>query len=308
MYSAEEQPLLAPEYEEDGMFPPPCGGLSSRKNLSSSSSSMGFADCIVAIFLPWFIFTLVLTAFIYFYYASRWLVWSLVAACLLLGALMVAMGAGRSRSIHLAVGLLSIAAACVGTSVGVYFYDTYASTYWQLQDGAEYKGLSPSSKASDHADATILSFTPDTFVDTMRTLGYMEAGVVYCVAPVASPKFSNAPQYWAAGKDCCDQRANFRCGAVSNIDNVQGKTGVLIKDESDREKYKTAIRMAEAVFNLSPTETGRFALAWTGTSDTNFKDDLWSRCHNLFFISSGMYLAFSVAAVFLLRTSVVKAF
>lgn len=288
------------------MFPPPYGQLSSRKKFSSAG--MGPVDYIVAIFLPWLIFTLVMTVFIYFYWEYRWLVWSVVAGCLLLGALMVAMGAGRARSIHLAVGLLCIAAACVGTSVGVYLYDTYASTYWQLQDGAEYKGVSPSSKASDHADATILRFTPDAFVDTVRTLGYMEAGVVYCVAPVASQKFSSAPQYWAAGKDCCDQRANFRCGHVGNVGNAQANTGVLIKDESERAKYKTAIRMAEAVFNLSPTETGRFALAWTGASDTNLKDDLWSRCHNLFFICSGMYLAFSVAAALLLRTSVATAF
>jgi len=288
------------------MFPRPYGQLSSQKKFSSSG--MGLADYIVAIFLPWLIFTLVLTAFIYFYYEYRWLVWSLVAGCLLLGTLMVAMGAGRSRSTYLAVGLLCLAAACVGTSIGVYLYDTYASTYWQLQDGAEYKGVSPSSKASDHADATIFSFTPDAFVDTVRTLGYMEAGVVYCVAPVASSKFSDAPQYWAAGKDCCDQRANFHCGDVGNIGNAQAKTGVIIKDESERAKYKTAIRMAEAVFNLSPTETGRFVLAWSGTSDTNLKDDLWSRCHTLFFISSGMYLAFSVTAVLLLRTSVAKAF
>jgi len=266
---------------------------------------MGLVDHIVAIFLPWLMYTLVVCVFIYFYHDYRWLVWSLVAACVLLGTLILAMGAGRSRSVHLAVGLLCLAGTCVGTSVGVYLYDTYASTYWQLQDGAEYKHLSPSSKASDYADATILSFTQDAFVDTERTLGYMEAGAVYCVAPVTSQKFSSAPQYWAAGKDCCDQRANFRCGDTGN---AKANTGVMILDEHERAKYKTAIRMAEAVYNLSPTETGRYALAWTASSENNLKDDMWASCHNLFFLSSGMYLVCSVAAALMLRKSVQPGF
>jgi len=268
---------------------------------------MGPVDLIVAIFLPWLILMLVVSAFVYLYYEYRWLVWSLVGASILLGLLMVAMGAGRSRSAHLAVGLLCLAASCVGTSCGVYLYDTYASMYWQLQDGAEYQNLSPSSKASDYADASMLSFTQDAFVDTERTLGYMEAGAVYCVAPVTSQKFSTAPQYWAAGKDCCDQRANFRCGGTG-IGKGQTRTGVLIQDETERSKYKTAIRMAEAVYNLSPTETGRVALAWTESPQSNLKDDLWASCHNLFFLSSGMYLVCSVAAALMLRKSVQPVF
>jgi len=267
---------------------------------------MGVGDHIVAIFLPWLMFTLVVWVFIYFYWEHRWAAWSLVAACLLLGSLIVAMGAGRARSVRLAVGLLCLAATCVGASVGVYLYDRYASTYWQLQDGAEYKHLSPSSKGSDYADASLLSFTPDAFVDTLRTLGYMEAGVVYCVAPVSTQKFTDAPQYWAAGKDCCDQRGNFRCGDAGN---VQAKMGVLIQNESDEQKYKTAIRMAEAVYNLSPTETGHYALMWTASEDSStYKTDLWASCLHLFCMSSAMYFVCSVVAAMMLRKSVESAF
>lgn len=301
----EEQPLLPQELSlrdaEDGSFPPPSGQLSFSK---VRNSGMGIADHIVAIFLPWFMFTTVVWLFIYIYHEHRWLVWTCIGAFFLVGLLLVAMGNGRSRSVHLAIGLLSLAAICVGSSIGIYLYDTYVSMYWQLQDGAEYINISPGSKASDHANATMIGFTPDAFVDTDRTLGYMEAGVVYCVAPVSSQKFSSAPQYWAAGRDCCDQRSHYQCGETINL---QAKTGVLIQNENERPKYETAIRMAEAVYNLSPTETGRYALAWT-PSDRNFKDDLWASCRNLFLLSSGLYLVCSVAAAFILRKSVQSMF
>merc|ERR1740117_979416 len=48
-------------------------------------------------------FTLVVWVFIYFYWDHKWVAWSLVGACFLLGSLIVAMGAGRARSVKLAV-------------------------------------------------------------------------------------------------------------------------------------------------------------------------------------------------------------
>lgn len=298
---AEDTPLLAPDGED--MFSRPNGKLLSPQK--PGGGGMGMIDLVVAIFLPWLMFTLVVCCFIYFYHDYRWLVWSIVGASVLLGMLMVAMGAGRSRSVHLAVGLLCLTATCVGTSLGVYLYDTYASTYWQLEDGAEYQQVSPSSNGSNYADATTLSFSPDAFVDNTRTLGYMEAGVVYCVAPVTSQKFSSAPQYWAAGKDCCDQRANFRCGDAAN---PLAKSGVAIQDDDLLAKYKTAIRMAEAVYQLDPTATGRVALSWTASAGSSLKEDLWASCLNLLFLSSGMYLVCSAAAALLLRKSVQRVF
>merc|ERR1719253_1607017 len=128
------------------------------------------------------------------------------------GLVFVAVGFGRDKSIHLAVGLLCLTACCIGSSIGLFIYDSYGVTFWQLQGGAEYEHVSPASKGSNFADAQVLHFMPDAFVDTERTLGYMEAGTVYCVAPVAAAKFSSAPQFWAAGKNCCDMRGNFKCG------------------------------------------------------------------------------------------------
>lgn len=254
---------------------------------------------LAAVFLPWLMFALVVTIFIFLYYDKRILSWFLIGACMLLALLLVAVGILQSRNIHLAVGMLCLTALCIGASVGSYTYCTYASTYWLLENGVVYKGVSPLTQGSGYADATLLSFTTDAFVDTERTLGYMENGVVYCVAPVTTQKFSNSPQYWAAGMDCCDQRSDFRCGDTSN---EKAKTGLRIWDKNDRDKYNTAIRMAESVYNLSPSETGHYSLTWTA-SGNNPKDDLWSSCLIILVLTSSMYFICSLGAALILRKS-----
>jgi hypothetical protein len=297
---AEAQPLLRPDAEgQDDLettFPVPA---SFKKPRGSAVTTFEF---FVAALLPWLMFTVVVTLFIINYYELSSVVWIVVAACVLMGVFLIGMGVGQTRSVHFAVGLLCLAATCVGTSVGIYIYDIYARDYWGMKNGAEYKNVSPSSKGSDHADAAVYSFTPDAFVDTERTLGYMEAGTVYCVAPVASQRYSDAPQYWAAGKDCCGQRSTFRCGDAAD---TQAKSGVRITDEEDRARYNTAIRMAEAVYSLTPDETGRFSLIWT--SNDHLKADLWESCIHLLILSSSMYFICSVGAAIILRKSLMSA-
>lgn len=297
---AEEQPLLGPDADcQDDLettFPLPASLKKPRR-----APAIGALDVFIAAFLPWLIFTVIEILFIYVYYQQPWRVWALVGGFVLCSLVLVGMGVGGTRSVHLAIGLLCLAATCVGTMVGVYVYGAYASSYWRLNDGVQYKSVSPLALASEHSDATILGFAPESFVDAERTLGYMEAGTVYCVAPVAAQKFSDAPQYWAAGKDCCDQRGNFRCGAVLD---PKAKTGLRVLDESERWKYNTAIRMAESVYNLSPTNTGHFSVFWT--SD-NLKDEIWSECLSLLLLSSSMYFVCSVAAALILRKSLLFA-
>lgn len=252
--------------------------------------------------LPWAVFTVVALQFVYTYHASHAFVWFLVTSCFIVGVGLIFMGFGRDRSPHMAVGLLCLMACCTGSSIGLFIYDNYAITYWHLDGGAEYTDVKPKSKGSDYADATILHFTNDSFVDTQRTLGYMEAGTVYCVAPVSAKAQSDSPQYWAAGIDCCSPRADFKCGDVQKND---GKTAVTILSDHVRKKYETAIRMATAVYSLSANGTGNVPLHWTADGNGN-KNDHWNSCLFYLFLSSALYLMCSIFAAIILRKSMMR--
>lgn len=293
---SEHQPLLQEDgFQDDGfatVFPPPASMKKHRGGSFLENGGIVLLAC-----LPAVEFALVVALFVFAYHDYRLTVWISVGVCELKGVLLVFSGARRGRSLQVAVGLLVLSAVCAGSCIGLYIYDAFASSYWTLHKGATYTNLDPLAKGSDHGDAASITFTQDAFVDTERTLGYMKAGTVYCVAPVSGQKYSTAPQYWAAGTDCCDQRANFRCGAVGK---PMAKTGVRILDDGDRAKYLTAIRMAESVYNLSPTETGDFVLTWT--VDTKRFVDKYRRSSIILLVAaSTLYLLCSVVAGLLLR-------
>lgn len=337
---ADEQPLLSPsDAEEAGLgttFPPPAG-----LKKSPGVPKMGIEHCLVATFLPWLMFTLVVTLFIFLYYDAPFLVGFLICACVLLVMGLVFLGVGQSRRVHIAIGLLCILAICIGASVGYCTFHNYASTYWLLEDGNVFHDVSPSSTGANYPNATLIGFSQDAFVDTQRTIGYMENGVVYCVAPISSRNweqqreqrwsagFYHAPQYWAAGIDCCDQRSGFRCGDTDARDfgqdtrqrvvSTAAKGGLRIWDNRDRERFNTAIQMAESVYDLCnekrPTigrgneirrqcraMTGRYSLTWIATGN-NPKDDLWESCMIILALTSSLYFICSLAAALILRKS-----
>lgn len=292
---SERQPLLEDGFQDDGLatvFPPPASLKKHRSGFFPESGLIVLLAC-----LPAVEFALVVALFVFAYHDYQRTVWTSVGVCELKGVLLVLFGARRGRKLQTAAGLLVLSAVCAGSCIGLYIYDAFGSPYYTLSRGATYTNLDPLAKGSDHADAASITFTQDAFVDTERTLGYMKAGTVYCVAPVVGQKYSNAPQYWAAGTDCCDQRANFRCGATGK---PMAKTGVRILDDGDRAEYLTAIRMAESVYSLSPTETGNYTLTWT-VDTKRFADKYRRSSLVLLAAAASLYLLCSVVAGLLLR-------
>lgn len=163
------------------------------------------------------------------------------------------------------------------------------------KNGAVYKHVEPSSPGSKYADASLFTFTPDSFVDTGRSLGYMEAGSLYCVAPIIpAGASSDTSQYWAAGKDCCGSRGDFKCGDVRNN---EAKSGVRLFD--DREQFSAAVRMAESVYQMRPSGGG-IPVFWT-SADERFIDNLWFSCMSAVAVASAISVVCSLGAALAIR-------
>jgi len=272
-------------------FPPP------RKTMNRIDWSMRISnlDFLVMVFLPSCMFLLVVLLFVLIFYEYQWLVWSMMAMCFLLGILFILVGIARLQLSHLAIGLLCLAAACTGAGAGFYIYVAYASSYWSVENGAVYKHVEPSTPGSKYADASLITFTPDSIVDFGRSLGYMEAGSLYCVAPIipAGPS-SDTAQYWAAGWDCCGSRGDFKCGDVRKD---EAKGGVRIFD--DREQFSAAVRMAESVYQMRPSGGG-IPVLWTVT-DERFIHNLFVSCMSAVAVASAISVVCSFGAALAIR-------
>jgi len=203
-------------------------------------------DAVILIVLPWLMFFLIACLFL-FAYKVRTLVWILVGICAALALLFVVIGAAARHQIFLALGFLCLAAITVSISVGLYVDDEYLAYHTKIDSGTEYKDVDPKADAGQLTDAGEVHFRNTTFVDNYRTLGFVEAGEMYCVAPIVlPPKYSSNVQFWASGHNCCDMRMNFDCRDA--MDPTEGKMkGVVQKDLNG---FTKAIDEAKSVYKL----------------------------------------------------------
>jgi hypothetical protein len=170
------------------------------------------------------------------------------------------------------VGLLCLAALAAGWTIGLLADFSYMDEYYRLAAGARHGDVAASGAGtSQHQNASVLEFQQGTFIDTERTLGFMEHGKVYCVAPVTGQAFTDTPMYYAVGKDCCEQRSNFRC---SKAEPEKGKRLTAVAaDKDDEPHYRTAIRMASSVYDEKPAAK-KMILKFVSNAD-DYLSDLW---------------------------------
>lgn len=261
---SEGQPLLQ-EYEsrENGLyFPPPS---SYKKPDREPASTM---ELFLLVLAPWCLFSLVLLLFVFSPSDMPVLPWTVTLLLALLAVLSVVHGfavATVRRRMEVSLGLLGLLALVTAPLVATVIHDLYLAEHSRLTEGASYTNISPDTSAVTRADATALTFASGAFVDVQRTVGYMQEGVVYCVAPVSGKIMSNAPQYWAVGINCCDARGNYHCGDVNG-----GHSGVVVttdsQDADSLDEYRTAVRMATSVYSLD-ISTGNMCINWTQDAD-----------------------------------------
>lgn len=254
-------------------------------------------DAVIRCFVPFLNFTLVASLYAFAYEDFAPIVWLLVSSCFLLSFLLIAVGFRQRRPTAVALGFLCMAACAIGMPVGMIIGDEYMATYWRLDKGASYSGMDPSEPADSHGDAVTIKFANSTSVDVDKSLGYMRAGEVYCVAPVISPDMKTVPQTWAVGKNCCDQTGKFTCGEV--LDEKASSGIVFGKKRSDWQYYRSAVRMAEATYELAPQPATIF-VEWT-RSIPDYKDGILVDAIALIAAASTVHLLASLCAAVVLN-------
>mmetsp|Transcript_73372 Transcript_73372/g.159102 ORF Transcript_73372/g.159102 Transcript_73372/m.159102 type:complete len:285 (+) Transcript_73372:109-963(+) len=206
----------------------------------------------VAIALPWLIFFLVTLLFLLTYHELPALVWCLVVLFVLLSALFFGLGIVARRPIFMALGFVCFVSVALSTVLGLWLEDQYLARYYQLEGGAEYKDVDPAVIGNKTVDAAVIRFKNGTFVDDRRTLGFINDGSIFCVAPVCTPgKYMKEVQYWAAGRGCCQQRTNFDCGSAREY----GQFASLTLEPT--EEMALAVLEAEAVYGLNSSATAQ---------------------------------------------------
>mmetsp|Transcript_86794 Transcript_86794/g.273932 ORF Transcript_86794/g.273932 Transcript_86794/m.273932 type:complete len:294 (+) Transcript_86794:103-984(+) len=242
-------------------------------------------DVLILVLLPWLMFSLIACLFTFAFEEFAPLVWALLVASSLLALLFVSLGGSAGRTWHLvALGVFVLVSLGAAVAVGLCTEHSYMKEYWRLDNGALYKHVNPDDPGASHTDATMLEFRQGTFVDVQRSVGYVRAGTVYCVAPVTSRLDETSAQYWAVGIDCCRWRGGFTC---DDAEDPEGLSGVPQVDSDG--VFQAAVRMAESVYEFSPLQATPVFVKWRSDPVT-YKDGLWTSAAIVVVVSSAVHL------------------
>lgn len=208
--------------------------------------------------VPWMVFFMTTIMFLFVYHEAKLLVWVLTIVLGFLALASICAGLTFTNRFLIALSFLCFCSVIVSAFVGVWFDGTVLVYYYKLRDGAEYKNVDPYGSGLS-PDAAVMHFKSGTFVDDLRTVGFVVDGNIYCVAPVANQKIDinainvNEVIYWATGINCCEKRSNFHCGASHN----GGAHSAVIADAEgkDLENYASAIDEASSYYGITiPTD------------------------------------------------------
>jgi len=256
------------------------------------------ADKTAIAFLPWLIFSMTLFMFALAEDMAG-LAWVFVIMCAALSLLFVGVGILQQRPVPLALGILCLAAIALSVPVGNLVQDSYMADYYRLAGGATYHNVDPSEPSAMKADASVLVFQDGTYVDVDKSVGFMEAGDVYCVAPVLGSTASKSPTYWAVGQGCCDARGGFSCGISHAASSVN--SALADANENDEAEYAKAVKMAASVYGFDQVVSPPLTVRWTANA-SNAADYLWWGAATMVVVSCLVHGAASVSVtVFLTR-------
>jgi hypothetical protein len=251
--------------------------------------------------LSWCIFTLTVCLLAFALEEFPALVWVLLTLCVMLSLLFVLLGITSSRNEHIATGLLCLASMGLAALIGLYVSEEFMRDYWHLKDGADYQNVLPSQKGSSHADASEISFVRDAFVDTQRTVGWMNGGSTWCVAPVAGGgAYSVAVEYWAVGENCCLSRSGFNCDDSADANAKKAWIPASLSEKSQEvENYREAIKQAEKVYAIK-SQPGAILVRWL-KDPGSLTSDLWTTAVTIVVLAIVLHLLGSVGTSVIIK-------
>lgn len=222
---------------------------------------------------PWLITVTLLVLFTYAYQFFPHVVLAYAATCHTVPFSLSVLFAVNRRRPLMALAMMMLVAAVLGSAGGIIAKDSYMHQYWEMRDAPSVGGLDP--LAGEHnsslATAGQLTFVDGTFVDDRRTLGYVSNGEIYCVAPVVRPpSYASDVRFWAAGVGCCEMRSNFVC------DSGAPQTGAFVtfRVRQSTTKFLAAAREAQSVFNLLHRGDEEMHFVMSRHEASSLEDDL----------------------------------
>eukprot|EP00927_Polykrikos_kofoidii_P060686 TRINITY_DN55610_c0_g1_i1.p1 TRINITY_DN55610_c0_g1~~TRINITY_DN55610_c0_g1_i1.p1 ORF type:complete len:607 (-),score=71.47 TRINITY_DN55610_c0_g1_i1:177-1997(-) len=170
----------------------------------------------------------------------------------------------------------------------MYAQENYLDEYKLIKQSRWYSNVRPDENPVAKNDASVITFSDDTFVDVTRSVG-LKSGEVFCVAPIVSDEEQTSAGYWAIGTDCCKPRGGFNCG------DIWGKTksSVVLSDlgtynsNARLDDFKRAMRASAAVYQLAVPRNPTF-VSWTADVD-GYMFATWM---------SGLFLVLAVVLIF----------
>jgi hypothetical protein len=239
-------------------------------------------------------FSVIMTVCALCYHHFYYIVWLIVMVCAAMALLFFVISPRNKRGpMYMYLGFLCTLAIIFGVILGLYDHYEFMMTYWSYNEYRVYTDVLPSEPAAAHEDAGTMVFTEDSRVDTTKALGY-KAGTVYCVAPILDDSQSARVEYWAAGLDCCSQRADFNC---DDAWDPKAKSGVVIIDNgswftSKFDMYTKAVHQAQAAYGVVSAAKPIF-VRWV-TDPVKVDEEYWNWGIGFLVICAAIYLFVSI--------------
>jgi len=247
------------------------------------------------IFVPWLIFVVVTSLYTFVYHHFREVVWLVGLGGVALSIVFMGIQHRMDGRWYLFLGVLTLIATVMGNLAGLYNYHEYMLQWWSYTQNREYTNVLPSEPAAAHADAGEITFSESARIDTTKAVGY-KSGSVYCVAPIMDETQTSRVEYWAAGPDCCKQRADFTCDSASDS---KARSGVVILDNnwllpSNRDYYEKAVKQAEAAYDIVSAPNPLF-IRWVENPTDFVTTEYYTGGIGMWLISVAVYLLVSVS-------------
>lgn len=263
------------------------------KTKAPSGGSTSGASLFALIFLPWMMVTVILVLYTFCFHIFYHVVYLLILCFVVIGVMCLIVGRIRRAPTYQYLGMLSLFATFVGIMLGLFSYYQWMNHYWRYQESRVYTDVTPIEKAAAHSDAGTIVFTEDARVDATKALGY-KATKVYCVAPILDDSSAADVEFWAAGVDCCSQRADFNC---DDAWDPEAKSGVVILDNgsilpSNFDYYMKAVRQAEAAYGIVAAKQPLF-VRWV-TDPVKIEEEFKENGITFLVIASAAYLVVSI--------------